>query len=161
MSHPANPRKEEQPRFTCILVVEDDADVAEVIAQAILEETPYMPLLATDGVAALKMVRSIKPDLLLLDYLLPGMDGIELYDRLHAEQELQDISAVFISANAPKAELEKRRVYYITDLSEFTEFLQKLRVNAPTGEREKQRVYCIKKPFELDDLLQALKELLG
>lgn len=131
MSLTSEPSEEEQPKLKSILLVEDDADVAEVLVQVISSETPYQPILATDGFQALKIVRNVKPDLFLLDYLLPIMSGLELYDRLHATEGLEQIPALFMSANAPTGELEKRRVYYV------------------------------RKPFELDEFLQAIRELLA
>src|SRR5437016_1605066 len=131
MSVTSESSKEEQPKLKSILLVEDDADVAEVLVQVISSETPYQPILATDGFQALKIVRNVKPDLFLLDYLLPSMSGLELYDRLHATEGLEQIPTLFMSANAPTGELEKRRVYYV------------------------------RKPFELDEFLQAIRELLA
>ena len=114
-----------------ILVVEDDANMGEFFVQALQQETPYQSMLATDGFEALKIVRSIKPNLFVLDYQLPNMNGIELYDHLHATEELRNVPALFMSANAPVRELEKRRVYYL------------------------------KKPFDLEELLQKIDELLA
>lgn len=73
----------------------------------------------------------IKPDLLLLDYQLPHMNGIELYDRLHAIKELSDIPGLIMSAHLPTHELKKR---CLTGLS---------------------------KPLEVSDLLDALAQFLA
>ena len=63
-----------------ILIVEDDAFIGEFLERAISEETPYKPLVVSDGFEALKVTYDLKPNLFLLDYQLPRMDGIELYD---------------------------------------------------------------------------------
>src|SRR5438552_2395243 len=118
--------EEDRPSVKTILVVEDDADIGEFLVQAVQQETPYQALLASDGFQALKMLRSIKPNLFLLDYHLPSMDGLELYDHIHATEGLEAIPTLFMSASAPVRELEQRRVY------------------------------LIKKPFELTDLLDTL-----
>ena len=114
-----------------ILIVEDDTEIGEVLVQAVQSETPNQVTVVTDGFQALKMVRNIKPQLFVIDYWLPSMNGLELYDQLHTTEGLEDVPAIFMSANAPAGELEKRRVYYI------------------------------KKPFELDELLQAIEKLLA
>jgi DNA-binding response OmpR family regulator len=57
------------------LVVEDDKDIGEFFIEALKQETPYQVVLATDGFHALKMVRSLKPNLFVLDYLLPSKNA--------------------------------------------------------------------------------------
>jgi len=114
-----------------ILVVEDDEDLGEFLVQAIRQETPHQVLHVTDGFKALKAVRSLRPDLLLLDYRLPGMNGIELYDRLHLLDESTDIPAIMLSTNFPIHEAQKRQMM------------------------------CLKKPIDLDTLLHALEKLLA
>jgi hypothetical protein len=67
-----------------IFVVEDDADLGLALRQFLEEEVPCRVVLSPDGFAALKLVRSIIPHLFLLDYNLPGMNGLELVDHLRA-----------------------------------------------------------------------------
>jgi len=76
----------------------------------LLTESPYQALLVTDGFQALKMVHELKPSLFLVDYQLPGMDGIALYDHLHAITDLADIPAIIISANLPTRSLQERHL---------------------------------------------------
>jgi DNA-binding NtrC family response regulator len=82
-----------------ILIVEDDESTGEVLTQVIALETPYHVLLATRGERALEIVRQNKPHLFILDYLLPDMNGIALYDRLHAFDGLEAVPAILVSAN--------------------------------------------------------------
>jgi CheY-like chemotaxis protein len=121
---------EQHAKLKTILVVEDDVDLGEFFVQILKDETPHQAILAGDGFQALKIVRNIKPDLFVLDYQLPSMNGIELYDQLHATEGLESVPALFMSANAPMSELKKRQVHYI------------------------------RKPFELDDILQTVEKLL-
>jgi CheY-like chemotaxis protein len=107
-----------------ILVVEDDSDIGLFLIQAITQETTHQAMLVADGFAALKAVKSIKPDLFILDYWLPIMNGIELYDRLHAMKELENIPAIMISAQLPKRELEKRKLNSMNKPLELDEFLR-------------------------------------
>src|SRR5215472_7992763 len=92
---------EDQTDIKTIFVVEDDEDMGTFLVLALREESPYQALLVTDGFQALKMVRDLKPSLFLLDYHLPGMDGIALYDHLHAITDLADVPTIIISATLP------------------------------------------------------------
>lgn len=114
-----------------ILVVEDDDNIGTFLVEALSQETPYRAVLVTDGLEALKAVRNIKPSLFITDYRLPSMDGIELYDRLHALQELANTPIIIMSAYLPEQEVQKRNLVSLS------------------------------KPFELDDLLNAVNHLLA
>ena len=122
---------EKETSIKTVLVVEDDTGIGTFLVQAILQETHYHALLVSDGFQAMKAVTSIKPGLFILDYQLPRMNGIELYDHLHSTQGLEHIPALIISARLPKQEIEKRK---LTSMS---------------------------KPLELDEFLQTVEKLLG
>ena len=107
-----------------ILVVEDDSDIGLFLVQAISQETPHQALLVTDGFQALKAIASIKPNLFILDYWLPSMNGIELYDRLHATRGLEDVPTIMISAQLPRRELHKRNIHSLNKPLELDEFLR-------------------------------------
>src|SRR5437016_10084755 len=81
-----------------ILIVEDDDGIGTFLVQAISQETPYHPVWVKDGFAALKLIHDLKPDLLLLDYQLPHMDGIDLYDQVRAIQGFEAIPALLMTA---------------------------------------------------------------
>lgn len=67
-----------------ILVVDDDAAIAEMLG-IILEGEGYEPEFAADGQQAIEMFRASRPDLVLLDLMLPGIDGIEVCSTIRAE----------------------------------------------------------------------------
>ena len=92
-----------------ILVVEDDVAIASFLVAAIEQETPYRAVVATDSHAALELVRHFIPNLMLLDYRLPGMNGIELYDRL---KEVASIPAILMTASRhlPQQQLQQRQL---------------------------------------------------
>lgn len=90
-----------------ILVVEDDADIG---VQALTQETPHHPLLVADGKQALEVTRKLIPDLFIIDYLLPQMNGIELYDILQSREECVAIPTIIISAHLPIQEIIKRKI---------------------------------------------------
>lgn len=119
--------KQRESMSKIILVVEDDQLMGQFITQALQDETTYQTLIATDAFRAISIVRNIKPSLFLLDYQLPKMNGIELYDQLHSAAGLQDVPTIFISAVPPIKELEKRHIYYMAKPFELDEFLQKIK----------------------------------
>ncbi len=95
-----------------ILLVEDDPSISSFLEEAIEQETPYRAIVATDSHAALKLVQHFTPCLFILDYGLPDMNGIELYDRLHINRALAPIPAILITANRqlPQQQLHQRQL---------------------------------------------------
>jgi len=82
-----------------ILVVDDDRDACELIA-LVLGQAGYVVDVAGDGFQALAIAASRRPDLLLTDLQMPGMDGIELIRRVHAiDPALRDLPAVLTTGN--------------------------------------------------------------
>ncbi|GHO86630.1 response regulator [Dictyobacter formicarum] len=114
-----------------ILVVEDDDSIGTLLIDALIMETPYNAMLVTDGFQALKTMRVQKPCLVITDYRLPHMDGLELCDRMRAMAEIDDVPIIMMSAYLPKDEAQKRNMA------------------------------CLQKPFELDDLLDTIQTILG
>jgi CheY-like chemotaxis protein len=96
-----------------ILIVEDDEDVSEFLQQAIDEQTPYQTNVVYDGPRALERARQIQPCLLLLDYGLPGMNGLEIYDRLQSMEETRGVPAIMMSTTLPTEELQRRGIYQL------------------------------------------------
>ena len=67
-----------------ILVVEDEASISNLVVSYLRKEG-YEVFSAADGVAGLKAARSVKPDLIVLDIMLPGMDGLEVLTQIRRE----------------------------------------------------------------------------
>lgn len=70
-----------------ILVIDDEPSIVKLVT-AYLKPEGYEVLTAADGPTGLKAARAFKPDLIILDIMLPGMDGIELLSRLRRESEV-------------------------------------------------------------------------
>jgi DNA-binding response OmpR family regulator len=102
-----------QTPFKNILLVEDDTVIAELLVQMITQETHYRVFAVPDGPQALDLVRNIKPQLLILDYWLPTIHGIELYDRLHNTEGLEQVPTIMLSVNAPLREINQRQIIYM------------------------------------------------
>ena len=101
-----------------ILIVEDDEDLGALILEALQQESfytgiHYRTLLAIDGIEALGIIEETFPDLFLLDYYLPHINGLDLYDRMHAMEALSQVPTIFMSANPPFKELRKRNLLSI------------------------------------------------
>ena len=84
-----------------ILIVEDDPATAE-LERAILEVEGLKCLVAGDGAMAMKMIEKEKPLLILLDIMLPGMDGYQLSQLIKHNLKYSDIPIIMISAKVSK-----------------------------------------------------------
>jgi len=107
------PPAAQSPRNTTILIVEDDADIAQFLQQLIEEETPYHTLVIDNGETALEVAPRIRPCLMLLDYRLPKLNGLELYDHLQHYETTRDTPSIMMSATLPTKELEERGIYQL------------------------------------------------
>lgn len=87
------------PPATTILVVDDNTDALEVLC-TVLEFEGYWATAVAGGVEALELLRHIAPPaLILLDYMMPRMDGLEVVAALRADAALASIPVVFVSAS--------------------------------------------------------------
>ena len=84
-----------------ILVVDDDTALAEMIG-IVLRTEGFEPVFCADGAQAVEEWRSQKPDLILLDLMLPGMDGIEICTRIRAES---GIPIIMLTARTDTADV--------------------------------------------------------
>jgi diguanylate cyclase (GGDEF)-like protein len=82
---------------TNILIVDDVEDNLEILGD-LLTFDGYHVQTARSGEGALKIVQESQPDLILLDILMPGMDGFEVCGRLKAEEDTKDIPVIFVSS---------------------------------------------------------------
>ena len=90
-----------------ILIVDDDRDIVDAI-EAILMMEDYSVSHAYEGMDAILSARSQKPDLILLDYMLPDMNGKEVALTLRGEDELKDIPVVIVSASREAGEVARQ-----------------------------------------------------
>ena len=85
-----------------ILYIEDK-EVDRRLVEKTLIKKDYRVILASDGETGLKMAQTEKPDLILLDVILPGMSGLEVYKRLKKDPETKRIPVVFLTGmDTPK-----------------------------------------------------------
>jgi len=82
-----------------ILIADDDDDIRELVKYN-LEKEGYRVQIAIDGLDCLEKIRLKKPDLILLDVMMPGMDGIEVCENLKSDETLNDILICFLTARS-------------------------------------------------------------
>lgn len=82
-----------------VLVVDDEPDVLEILAYNLRQEG-YEPLLASGGEEALSLAQKHQPALVLLDIMMPGMDGLEVCRRLRQLPETRESYVIFLTARS-------------------------------------------------------------
>ncbi|MEJ2219243.1 MAG: response regulator [Desulfobacterales bacterium] len=126
-----------------VLVVDDDPDV-RLFSVTVLEENGYTPLEAEDGEVGLKMIKAEKPDLVILDVLMPRQSGVRLYRELKTAKALKDLKVIILSGIAKKTFLRSQKA-----LTEFG------------GEEIPEPEIYLEKPVEPDELADVIKKVLG
>jgi CheY-like chemotaxis protein len=126
-----------------VLVVDDDPDV-RLFSVTVLEENGYTPLEAEDGESGLKMIKEEKPDLIILDILMPRQSGVRLYRELKTTKALKDVKVIILSAIAKKTFLRSQKA-----LTEFG-----------GAEIPEPKIY-LEKPVEPEELAEVIKKVLG
>ena len=126
-----------------VLTVDDDPDV-RLFNVTVIEEHGYTPLEATNGEEGLSLIKQEKPDLVILDVLMPRESGIRLYRNLKTDKKLKDIPVILLSGIAQKSFLRSQKA-----LTHFG--------GAAVPEPE---VY-LEKPVEAEELAAAIKKMIG
>lgn len=86
-----------------VLLIEDDPSSVRLVSYT-LEQEGYEVLTATNGLEGLKKVREEAPDLLVLDVMLPGLDGFEVCRRLRADEQTAGLPVLMLSAKAQETD---------------------------------------------------------
>ena len=89
-----------------ILIVEDDPFLSEMYSTKLIQEKFDVDF-ATDGKEAIKKAKEVKPDLILLDIVLPKMDGFEVLQEIKKDPELRNIQIIALTNLGQKEEVEK------------------------------------------------------
>jgi len=126
-----------------VLVVDDDPDV-RLFSVTVLEENGYTPLEADNGETGLKMIKEKKPDLVILDVLMPRQSGVRLYRELKTSKSLKDVRVIILSGIAKKTFMRSQRA-----LTEFG--------GAEVPEPE---IY-LEKPVEPEELAEVINKVLA
>jgi two-component system alkaline phosphatase synthesis response regulator PhoP/two-component system response regulator VicR len=87
-----------------ILVVDDERHIVRLV-EVNLTRAGYEIATAYDGIEALEKVKAEKPDMIVLDVMMPRMDGFEVLKRLQADTSTQDIPVIMLTAKAQDADI--------------------------------------------------------
>ncbi|NVL89996.1 MAG: response regulator [Desulfobacterales bacterium] len=79
-----------------VLAVDDEVQTRDFVS-TVLEENGYTPILAEDGEQAMEIIRQNKPDLVILDIMMPRQSGIKMYRELKSAESLRDIPVIIYS----------------------------------------------------------------
>lgn len=104
-----------------ILIIEDEKVLMELIHRK-LEKEGYIVETAEDGEDGLKKMSDIKPDLVLLDIVMPKMDGFEVLEIVQKDQVLKTIPVIILSNSGQSVELDRARALGVRDWLIKTEF---------------------------------------
>ncbi len=89
-----------------ILIIEDDDFFRELIRKKLLSEN-FNVLEAVDGESGIKLVSEKKPDLIILDLLLPNMDGFEVLSKIKSNTDLSSIPVIILSNLGQQEDIER------------------------------------------------------
>ncbi len=97
-----------------ILICDDDPVILRLL-QVNLELEGYQPLLAQHGAKAVEVATAEHPDLVILDIMMPQMDGYEAAQRLKSDERTKSIPVIFLSAKAQPSDIEKGKSYGVEE----------------------------------------------
>jgi len=116
----------EDKKKKVVVIGEDDEPIATLLRDSVNDEDGYQSVVVSDGALVLETVRQVHADLLILDIMMPGLNGFEVFDRVRADTEINEMPVLFVSAATNQFE------------SDF---------------KQRGITEVISKPFDLNDLL--------
>lgn len=115
-----------------VVVGEDDEPIAFLLRDSFNDEPGYQAVVVRDGALVIETLRQVKADVLILDIMMPGLNGFEVFDLIRADASIKDLPVLFMSAATATYEEEFKR----------------------RGIRD-----VLAKPFDLNDLIERIKQL--
>ena len=122
-----------KPKAT-IIVADDDLDLCELLDMK-LRQSDFEVFTAMDGLQALEMIRSVRPDLVILDIIMPSMTGMEVLSQMRSEPAIADIPVILMTAERKEKDFSSGFALGIVDY--------------------------IVKPFNLKDLVVQVKSVIS
>lgn len=104
-----------------ILIVEDEEIILNLLQKKLSQEG-YEVLVAENGEKGLRLMREAKPDLVLLDIIMPKIGGFEVMEEMQKDQELKNIPVIVVSNSGQPVELDKAQSLGAKDWLIKTEF---------------------------------------
>ena len=121
-----------EQRKHVVVIGEDDEPIARLLRDAINDEPSYQAVIVPDGALVLETVRQVHADLLILDVMMPGLSGIEVFDRVRADPQVRNMPVLFVTA----ATQDYQRQF-----------------------KDRKVADVISKPFDLNELLAKVRAL--
>ena len=122
----------EDRRKKVVVICEDDQPIATLLRDSINDEDGYQSVVVSDGALVIETVRQVHADLLILDIMMPGLNGFEVFDRVRADTDIRNMPVLFVSAATNQFD---------------SDFAQR-------GIKD-----VVSKPFDLNDLLERVRVL--
>lgn len=122
----------DEQRIRVVVIGEDDEPIAVLLRDALNDEPGYQAVVVPDGALLLDTVRQVHADLLILDIMMPGLNGFEIFDKVRDDPEIRKMPVLFVSAATKQFE------------PEFT---------------QREITEVIAKPFDLNDFLDRVRTL--
>lgn len=117
-----------------VVIAEDDPDVAELLRVALTDELDVDAVVVANGALVMDSVTARRPDLVILDVELPGLNGLDVFDLLRSDAHWQGVPVLFLTGLPERAET----------------------ANARIGVHE-----ILAKPFDVDDLIASAERLMA
>lgn len=126
-----------------ILIVDDELDM-RIFISTLLETSGYDTVKTRDGNEGIRKAKALTPDLVILDVMMPGEGGVQMYQNLKADEKLRSIPIIMLSAIAKKT---------------FSHYLKMLTTRSP-GPIPAPEAY-LEKPPDAEELLRITASLIG
>ena len=126
-----------------VLIVDDEIDM-RIFLSTLFETSGYTPVMTRDGKEGVRMARDVNPDLIILDIMMPGEGGVQMYKQLKNDNNLKNIPVIMLSAIARKT---------------FNHYLKMLNVGLDTAIPAPE--FYLEKPPEAEELLRTIEGLIG
>jgi len=109
-----------------ILIVDDEVTLLEVL-KTCLESSGYEVATATDGVAGLEHLKKMNPDLIILDYIMPKMDGLSFIEESRRREDSKHIPIILLTAKeCQEIQDEEKRFDYLKKPCVYDKLLEKI-----------------------------------
>ena len=106
-----------------VLVV-DDEPVLRFLMREILQDEGYAVIDAADGKTMLELLQGVQPDLVLMDVMMPGVDGREAYQALRSRADVPDLPVVMMSAAVQPGQLDPSIAAFLRKPFDLTELVE-------------------------------------
>ena len=126
-----------------VLIVDDNPDVRKIVSK-LIQVSGYKALIAKNGMEGMGIVKEDRPDLIILDVVMPKESGVRMYHELKSDGDFKDIPVIMLSAIPKKSFLKSQKV-----LDEFR------------GQSVPEPYAYIEKPEEPEELVGLMREVLG